>query len=221
MNGIHDMGGMHGFGTVVHEENEPRFHAEWEAHVVAMADLTEDFYNIDEFRHGIERMQPTHYLRSSYFERWLATIELNMVEKGYLSGGDVDARMELLRRQPELERPTPGPAVSPLPSNASGYWPDPLPRFAVGDAIVTRNDHPEGHTRLPRYARDTYGVIHRVHGIQIFPDSHAHDRGEDPQVLYNVRFDGRELWGDDADGPLVVYLDLWEPYLEPDLARHN
>jgi nitrile hydratase subunit beta len=215
MNGVHDMGGLHGFGPVIREENEPRFHADWEAHVVAMADLTESYYTIDEFRHGIERMQPVHYLHSSYFERWLATIELNLVEKGYLSEGEVDTRMDLLRRQPDVERPTPGSAAVKRAHEQQAASPDRRPRFAVGDVIVTRNDHPAGHTRLPRYARGKRGVIHQLHGAQVFPDSNAHGRGEDPHVLYNVRFDGRELWGDDADGTLTVYLDLWEPYLEP------
>ncbi|HEX9213630.1 MAG TPA: nitrile hydratase subunit beta, partial [Bradyrhizobium sp.] len=36
MNGVHDMGGMDGFGKVEPEPNEPVFHAEWEGRVLAM-----------------------------------------------------------------------------------------------------------------------------------------------------------------------------------------
>lgn len=85
----------------------------------------------------------------------------------------------------------------------------------MGDAVVTRNIHPVGHTRLPRYARGKPGTIHRAHGAQTFPDTNAHGLGEQPQPLYNVRFAGRELWGDAAEPGLVIYLDLWDSYLDP------
>ncbi|HKZ07234.1 MAG TPA: SH3-like domain-containing protein, partial [Methylomirabilota bacterium] len=93
------------------------------------------------------------------------------------------------------------------------------PRFAVGDAVITRNIHPPGHTRLPRYARGKHGVIHRQHGTHVFPDSNAHGGGEQPQPLYSVRFDARELWGLSAEPNQHVYIDLWEPYLEPGAPR--
>ena len=74
MNGVHDLGGMHGFGPIEREEAEPLFHSEWESRVRAIAGLAIDgqYYNADAFRHGIERMAPAHYLRATYYERWLA-----------------------------------------------------------------------------------------------------------------------------------------------------
>ena len=82
MNGVHDMGGMHGFGPIVREVNEPLFHAAWEAQVRAMVVIARSrgYFNLDAFRYGIERMDPAHYLRAPYFERWLASIELNLLE---------------------------------------------------------------------------------------------------------------------------------------------
>ena len=88
-------------------------------------------------------------------------------------------------------------------------------RFAKDQYVVTRNMHPSGHTRLPRYARGRRGVIERVNGVFVFPDANAHGRGERPQWLYTVRFAGTELWGDDADPALTVSIDAWESYLEP------
>ncbi|MGH8965360.1 MAG: SH3-like domain-containing protein, partial [Actinomycetes bacterium] len=88
-------------------------------------------------------------------------------------------------------------------------------RFAVGDRVRTRNIHPTGHTRLPRYARAKHGVVERVHGAHVFPDTNAHGAGECPGWLYGVRFTGRELWGEDADERLTVVVDAWEAYLEP------
>ena len=77
MNGIHDMGGMHGFGPVVVEANEPVFHARWEARVRALISLAlrRGIANVDEFRHAIERMDPVEYLSAGYYGRWLRALE--------------------------------------------------------------------------------------------------------------------------------------------------
>jgi nitrile hydratase len=219
MNGVHDMGGMHGFGPIVREENEPLFHAAWEAHVRAMATLAmgRDYFNIDAFRYGIERMEPAHYLRAPYFERWLATIERNLIENDFLRGDELDARTEYLRQHPETPLPR-GADTAPGHEGRAENVASPLPasRFAVGETVVTRNAHPLGHTRLPRYARGKRGIIQRQYGAQIFPDTNALGLGEQPQPLYNVRFDARELWGESAEPRQTVTLDLWESYLEPD-----
>ena len=194
MNGVHDMGGMHGFGPIVREVNEPVFHAAWEAHVRAMMMevRSRGYFNIDASRHGIERMEPAHYLRASYYERWLATIELNLIEGGFLASEELDARTELLRKDPGATLPR-SAAIANVPEAHAQSAESPLPvsGFAVGDAVVTRNVHPPGHTRLPRYARGKRGVIQRLHGPQIFPDTNAHGLGENPQALYSVCFDAR------------------------------
>ncbi len=221
MNGVHDMGGMHGFGPIVREENEPLFHAAWEARVRAMVVVARSrgYFNIDASRYGIERMDPAHYLRAPYFERWLASMELNLIEGGFLTGEELDARTKLLREHPEapLPRSTSVATLPEVPEESSGS-PLPVSRFAMGDAVVTRNVHPPGHTRLPRYARGKQGIVQRLHGAQIFPDTNALGLGENPQPLYTVRFDARELWGESAEPRQTVSLDLWESYLE--LAPH-
>ena len=91
-------------------------------------------------------------------------------------------------------------------------------RFRSGDRVVTRNIHPLGHTRLPRYARGRRGVIDRDHGVFVFPDAHALERGRAPQHCYSVRFEARELWGPAASAQDVVYIDLWDDYLDPEPA---
>lgn len=217
MNGIHDMGGMHGFGPV---QREAHGHTEWELHVIALNRLSQKqgYYNIDEFRYGIENMQPSHYLRSAYFERWLATVEYNLIEKGLLTRDELDSRTEQLRRQTETDRPEHIPAghvqqtLQGLPDTTSSSL---EPRFAVGDTVLVRNSHPTWHTRVPRYVRGKRGVIHLVHGPAPFPDTHAHGLGKNPQNVYNVRFDAPELWADSAEPGQILYIDLWESYLEP------
>jgi nitrile hydratase len=214
MNGVHDMGGMHGFGPIVREENEPVFHADWEARVWAMEQFMVGVYNLDAFRYGIERMPPAEYLRSSYYERWLATVEYNLVQHNIVSAAELEARVEQLRRQPEAALPQPAAyhRVQPAPAEP---LPTLTPRFKVGDAIVTRNVHPAHHTRLARYTRGKRGVIHLVHGPEIFADTNAHGRGAQPQTVYSVRFDASELWGESAEPPQTVNIDLWECYLLP------
>ena len=77
MNGIHDLGGMHGLGPVVPEPNEPVFHEPWEGRAFALFAGTFVFagYTVDEFRHAIEKIEPAHYLESSYYEHWLHAFE--------------------------------------------------------------------------------------------------------------------------------------------------
>ena len=219
MNGVHDMGGMHGFGPIVREENEPLFHAAWEARVRAMAVLginERGLFTIDAFRSGIERMPPATYLRAPYFERWLASLETNLIEGGFLTADELDERMVRLRQHPDTAFPHRADADL---ARQPDEQPDPSPpseaRFAIGDAVLTRHDQPVGHTRLPRYARGKRGVIERLYGAQTFPDTNAHGLGKQPQPLYRVRFDGRELWGDSAEPRQTVSLDLWQSYLEP------
>jgi nitrile hydratase len=217
MNGVHDMGGMHGFGPIVREVNEPLFHADWEARLWAIDRilLRQGYFTIDAHRYGIERMEPAHYLRASYYERWLTSFEYNLIHEGILADDELRARIELLRRHPDSPTRQDAIPAPPAPREQPKSPPPPAPRFAVGDAVVARNIHPVGHTRLPRYARGKHGTIHRLHGSHIFPDTNAHGLGENPQPLYIVRFEARELWGDSAEPREAVYLDLCDSYLEP------
>jgi nitrile hydratase len=216
VNGIHDMGGMHGFGPIEREQNEPVFHADWEGRVYAMMGLVrrQGLFNLDEFRYGIEQMAPADYLTSSYYERWLASTEYNLLLKGAIGAGELEARVALLREQPDTALPPPA-AFRPEPEHGEAPPPRIVPRFVVGDPVVTHNQHPTGHTRLPRYLRGKRGRINLVHGPEVFADASAHGRDAPPQVVYNVRFDAREVWGDSAEPRQTISIDLWESYLEP------
>jgi len=225
MNGIHDMGGMHGFGRI--ERDEETFHAEWEKRVHALLVTAETRgigpRNQDAGRYAIERMQPSAYLQSSYHERWLAALQTGLVEKGVLDEPSIIARARLHLQDAHSAAPRrSGPlGVGAERAPRRGYQPrsdGPSPRFAPGDQVLTRNIHPAGHTRLPRYARGKRGFIHRVRGIHVFPDANAHGLGPQPQPLYSVRFESTELWGATAERPGCVYLDLWESYLEKEGA---
>jgi nitrile hydratase len=160
MNGIHDMGGMHGFGRVDREENEPVFHAAWEGRIFGLtrAFRAQHLLNIDESRHAIERMAPINYLGSSYYERWLdANVQL-LVEKGVITREELERRMAQLARGDDPAPPHRDPKLLDRMLRATKErphfrQPGPPPRFVTGDRILPRSDPPVGHTRLPRYAR--------------------------------------------------------------------
>jgi nitrile hydratase subunit beta len=234
MNGVHDLGGMHGFGPVVREPNEPVFHADWERRTLRLraALLVHRSFNGDEFRHSIERMAPAEYLATTYYEHWLHGIERLLLEKGVVTAAEVEAAEQRLRDghpvtsgavQPPA-KPTAdsaGESQSANPARASAnlrHDPNYVPRFHRGDRVIARNTNPEGHTRLPRYARGKRGVIREDWGVFVFPDTHAHGRGANPQHCYSVEFNARELWGADHSESDRVCIDLWEDYLEPDAA---
>ena len=216
MDGIHDMGGMHGFGKVESEANEPVFHAPWEARCLALnrAMGYTGVWTIDETRAGIERLPPDLYLSSSYYKKWAVRLENLVVEIGLADADEIEAG-HALRPGKALKRKL---AVADVPKSLSrGSFTRPAPapaRFKPGERVRTKNIHPETHTRLPRYARDRVGVVEAIRGCHVFPDTVAIGKGEDPQWLYTVLFEGRELWGEATDPTLTVSIEAFEPYLE-------
>ena len=84
MDGIHDMGGMDGFGKVDPEPNEPVFHESWEGRVLAMSRVmgASGAWNIDMGRYGIELLPPHVYLASSYYKKWFLRLEQMLTQRG-------------------------------------------------------------------------------------------------------------------------------------------
>jgi nitrile hydratase subunit beta len=217
MDGIHDMGGMHGFGKVEPEPNEPVFHAAWEGHCLAInrAMSYAGAFNIDQSRAAIEELPPEVYLSSSYYKKWALRLEKLLIKLGL---ADADEIKSGHASQPgkTLKRKLNVADVPNSLTRGSFARPAPAPaRFAPGTRVRTKNIHPVTHTRLPRYARGRVGVIEALRGCHVFPDAAALGKGEDPQWLYTVLFEGRELWGDNSDPSLTVSIEAFEPYLEP------
>ena len=216
MDGVHDMGGMDGFGKVVPEPNEPPFHEPWEGRVLAMqrAMSYAGAWQIDMSRFAQERLPPQIYLTASYYQRWALAMEKNVVERGFVAPDELAAG-HALREGKSLKRKLTPQTVREAMTRGSFYRQAQAPaRFKIGERVRARNIHPPTHTRLPRYVRGHVGVIELVHGCHAFPDAVAIDKGDDPQWLYTVVFDGRELWGADADPSVKVSVDAFEPYLE-------
>ncbi len=217
MNGIHDLGGMHGFGPVVQEAREPYFHAPWEGRVLALqrALLFTRTWNLDAFRDSQERLPARVYLSVSYYHRWLLSLNQSAVEHGLVTQDELDAGHASGPAKPVERTLTLRDVDIAKIRGPFGRTPTREARFAPGDVVRTLNMNPVGHTRLPRYARDKIGRIESVRGCHAYPDGIMAGNRGDAQWLYTVAFDGRTLWGEDADPSLTVSIEAFEPYLEP------
>jgi len=218
MNGIHDMGGMHGMGPIQREQNEPVFHARWESRVFALNRAVGAWgkWSIDASRHVKERIPPDQYLRISYYEKFLIGMTELLVASGLVTRAEVESG-EPARDSRKATPPLTADKVPQLVANgvpARRNTPV-TPKFRVGQRVRARNLNPTGHTRLPRYARGKLGTIERDHGVFVFPDTNAHFLGENPQHVYSVRFAARELWGNQVPSQDAVYVNLWDDHLEP------
>jgi len=218
MNGVHDMGGMDGFGKVEPEPNEPVFHAPWEGRVMAMnrAMGATGAWNIDMGRFSREMLPPHVYLASTYYQKWFLGLQQMLLERGLIDADEVGSGHALRPGKPLTRGAFTVADVARVMTRGSFRRPAPAAaRFKPGDRVRAKNIHPRTHTRLPRYVRGHVGVVERDHGCHVFPDSVVAGQGENPQWLYTVRFESQELWGPDADPTVKISIDAFEPYLDP------
>jgi nitrile hydratase len=219
MDGIHDLGGKHGFGSVDKSGDALVFHGRWEAAVFTMVNAAARagaWHNTDQFRHAVERIDPAAYLTQGYYGRWLGGLETLLVEAGLLTTDELQARLAQLGGSPR-DRVAARPALEPVPlggppQGAGSQRLVGAATFSVGDQVKTLGYGKSTHTRLPAYARGKCGTVSQIHGGWIYPDTNAQGQGECPQVLYTVTFSGAELWLE-GDAKMTVSLDLFEPYL--------
>lgn len=218
MNGIHDLGGMHGMGPIAPEKDEPLWHAPWEARMFGMrrGGMLPPGYNIDRWRHMRELIPPHLYLSRSYYDHWCMSFMAALLDGGWATAEELKSGHTApgTAKRNDAMRPdqvwnvqkTGGKFARPI---------DTQPRFSIGQKVRACNINPTGHTRLPRYVRGKVGIVQLHHGGHVLPDSNAHKAGETPEHLYTVAFAFREVWGPDASAHDEVCADLWESYLEP------
>jgi nitrile hydratase beta subunit len=221
MGSIADMGGTEGWGPVkAPTRDEPVFSETWEGRAFALTLLTMgriSGQNLDAFRRALGELDREKYLDDGYYGRWLNAAERMLVESAILAPGAIDARARELRGEDVEDVPAPAEPTKPdYAATAAGSLRevDVPAAFAVGDEVRAKDVEPAGHTRLPNYVRGHRGTIEMVQPAHLLPDTHAHFQGENAQHVYSVRFDARELWGEDAE-PFSVTIELYESYLEP------
>ena len=215
-----DLGGRKGFGTVPIERDEPVYHEDWEGSVIAgiLATIMAGLYNVDQFRAGIDDLEPLSYMSMGYYRRWLHTLEVNCTNAGVFSPEELEERIAELaagaplpiRDDPRLKQ-----ALKELvEQGASNVRTVPRePRFAAGDRVRGRVFPDARHVRIPGYAQGKVGTVRVVHEAFVFPDTNLRDEGENPEHVYAVAFRARDLWPD-AEEDAIVHVDLWESYLE-------
>lgn len=218
MNGIHDMGGMHGFGPMVIDVHDgPIVLNEWEKRAGVLFDIAHitGAMNLDSFRFGIEMMPPALYLETPYFGRWAYAAEWNLVRSGLIARDEVDAWMERLSANPDAQPVQPEmPPDRPLPAAEMPLPPSPI-RFRVGDVVRARNIQPTCHHRMPRYVRGKEGVVTRVNPPEPLSDLRADFLPAPLEVTYHVEFKMADLWGEAAEPDGLLSIDLFDSYLEP------
>ncbi len=229
MNSIHDIGGMDGMGSLHIEENEPVFHEPWEGRIRAQAIIAQKTYRLFktfEFKYVVDRMDPVFYLSSSYYQRWLFRFETILKEKGVITEEEIEkkqkelspsvahkAEFEAFRKVNSDLPPTQRNLIQT--TTGTGRRDDPIqPKYSIGDPVQVKMITPMGHTRIPRYVRGKRGLVVRYHGNCVRPDVQAHQGKDLYQPIYVIRFDARELWGEDAPPQDKLELEIWEDYLE-------
>ncbi len=221
MNGVHDMGGLQGYGPVMIEANEPLFHGEWERRAlgVTVAMGASGLWNIDLARSARESLPPLDYLQGPYYAIWIQALQKLLVERGLITPQELEQGQALtppvagvrVLKAAEVDAALAKGSPADRPSQAP-------PRFAVGQRVRALNLNPQGHTRLPRYVRGHVGTVLLHHGSHVLPDQHVKHMlppfEGTAEHLYAVVFEGSELWGPQAEAGSQVCVDAWESYLE-------
>jgi nitrile hydratase beta subunit len=201
-----DLGGQDIHAGIVQEAEGDHFHAPGESRVMALvvAMGPTGLSNIDMNRATRETLP--NYRDLTYYEIWLKALETLVAQRG-VSSASPPAPRSVMHAASVATMIAQGSRYSRIVSQPA--------RFHVGQQVRTIGAAAQHHTRLPNYARGKLGVIERVHGAHVFPDTNAHGLGESPQWLYNVAFEARELWGEAAQAQRCgVSIDAFEPYLE-------
>ena len=224
MDGIHDLGGRAGYGSIAPEPNEPVFHSDWERSVLVMfpAMALAGAFNLDQFRGGMEQIPPHDYLTAQYNEHWMHSMVHFGTEAGIFDPQELDRLTQHYLDHPDEAPPkrSDPELVSTLAATiASGddyrRPTDTEAAFTVGDKVLVRADASTTHTRRAGYIRGRRGEVVAAHGAYVYPDTNAVGAGEHPEHVYTVKFTAEELWSQDADPKVANYIDVWEPYLQP------
>jgi nitrile hydratase beta subunit len=208
-----DLGGQDGHGPVVPEAEGNPFHTSWEAKAFALtlAMGAAGQWNLDITRSARETLED--YADSSYYAIWVKALQELLLGRGLIHREEIAASRMMLPplavarvwRAADVAAALAKGSPTLRPANSTA-------KFSVGERVRTRAAEVARHTRLPGYARGKVGRIEHVHGVHVFADAHAQGLGEQPEWLYAVVFDARELWSDGALGASVS-IDAWEPYL--------
>jgi len=221
MNGVHDMGGLQGYGPVPIEAKEALFHNPWERRALGLtvARGASGLWTSDLARSARESLPPLDYVQGPYYAIWIKALQNLLIERGLITEGELALGQAItpavagvrVLQAAEVDAALAKGSPTNRPSTQA-------PRFAVGQRVRALKLNPQGHTRLPRYVRGHVGTVVLQHGSHVLPDQHVNNmlppfEGA-AEHLYTVVFAGTELWGPQAEAGHQVSVDAWDSYLE-------
>lgn len=217
MDGIHDLGGRHGFGKINVNEPDVQFHAPYEARIRCLVHAISQApdWSVDWFRHCRELIGPVDYLTRPYFDQWAQAYCAMLINSGWATVEEVSTGKAVN----QIDNPPPlisadQARAAVLKARRFDAQIDAAPAFAITDSVLTTTRVGSGHTRLPQYARGKQGRVISHHGAHVFAEAMAlNDKRY--EHLYTVEFDMASLWPEASGSKDTVTLDLWESYLEP------
>ena len=215
------MGGRFGDGTIQPGSiTDKTFKETWHARALALTLAAGSLrqWNLDMSRHSRECLPPKDYSTFSYYDKWISSLVNLLVAKGVISKDEV--LDPISKKHPLSKNKLQAADVAKVLSKGAptSRSVKNFPKFSVGQKIKTRRADNKfisgGHTRLPKYVERCEGKIEICHGAHVFPDTHAHNLGEQPEHLYTVSFSASELWESPENPGDTLCVDIWESYME-------
>lgn len=216
MDGIHDVGGRHGFGPIEVTHADPPFPTEWEARAfgITKSVTAASDYSVDKFRYTREQLPPLEYLTSPYFEQWMRGTMAMLVSSGLvtaeeLATGHSDGTNAAVVGPPKTEQDARAATIASArfdgPFNGS-------PAFTSGDRVMVSPNAPPGHTRLPQYVRGRAGRVIAFHGAHGVPEDNVKNV-KTFEPLYTVAFALGDLFEEQQGSADQINVEIWERFL--------
>ncbi len=216
MDGVHDLGGVQGFGPIAVDDDPRPFRHDWEGRMWGINEALEGepTWTLDWWRHVRELIMPTDYLTRPYFDQWAQVYAALLIDSGVATLDELAQGKACGARRPGAS-PMRAEAAREASRRPESFRRDTgaKPLFGIGQKVTARVQGAPGHTRLPHYVRGRSGLVHAYRGVFVLPDAKSRGRDE-AEPLYTIVFDASALWPEAIGRRDRVFVDLWESYLE-------
>ncbi len=218
MDGIHDVGGRHGFGPITVTDSDQPFSTEWEARAfgITKSVTPASDYSVDKFRYTREQLPPLEYLTSPYFEQWMRGTMAMLVGSGLVTAEELATGRSDGTNPSDVGAPKTAEdarAATTATARFDGPY-DGEPKFSCGDTVIISLNAPLGHTRLPQYVRGREGRVVDYCGAHSVPENNVRNT-KTFEPLYTIAFALGDLFEEHQGSADEVNVEIWERYLAP------